>query len=165
MVDILFAYCYNLRVGEGEDGVESAWNICRLSGTLSAFETFTHLDDVWQCSIRRSLSYPLYRNFELSEKIHTDLVHILKLGRRAILRVFLHIKRMLQRHDQMFLMDRIYITDYCIWIQNGASDKRITSLASLVHHSPLRRELSLWPLLDLEKEALEKKNEEGLENI
>ncbi|KAJ3334480.1 Hsp90 cochaperone shq1, partial [Kappamyces sp. JEL0680] len=159
LVDILFAYCFNCRMTEGEDTVESAWNICRLSGTLSAFDSFTSIESALACSLRRCLSFPLYRSFALAEKVHSDLVVLLKLGKRAILKALLHIKQLLSHHDQMFLMDRIYITDYCIWIQT-ASNKRIASLASLVHHTPLKRELSNWPLLYLEQEAQSRKRAE-----
>lgn len=61
LVDIIFAYCYNKRSCEGEDTVESPWTMCKLSGTLSAFETFTNLHNVLKCCLRRSLAYPLYR--------------------------------------------------------------------------------------------------------
>jgi hypothetical protein len=34
----MFAYCYDLRVTEGESTVESPWTISKLSPTLSALE-------------------------------------------------------------------------------------------------------------------------------
>lgn len=37
VVEILFAYVYNKRTTEGENTVESAWTIRKLSGTLSWF--------------------------------------------------------------------------------------------------------------------------------
>lgn len=37
LIDIIFAYCYDWRTSEGSHSVESAWNISRLSGTLSWF--------------------------------------------------------------------------------------------------------------------------------
>lgn len=38
MIDVLFAYAYNKRVTEGDNSVTSAWNITKLSATLSWFE-------------------------------------------------------------------------------------------------------------------------------
>ncbi|KAI8849569.1 SHQ1 protein-domain-containing protein [Chytridium lagenaria] len=38
LVDILFAYCYDLRVTEGEHNVESPWTIAKICSTLSCFE-------------------------------------------------------------------------------------------------------------------------------
>lgn len=59
----------------------------------------------------------------------------------------------------MYLIDRVYITDYCIWIQK-ASDKQLKSLASELNHFEFQRELSDWELEDLEKAAKERKEEE-----
>ncbi|KAJ3326278.1 Hsp90 cochaperone shq1 [Boothiomyces sp. JEL0866] len=130
LVDIIYAYCYNYRTTLGEDTVESAWTICRLSGTLSCFETYTNLEDVLKSCLRRSISFPLYRSFELSEKAH----------------------------EAMYLIDRVYISDYCTWIQK-ASDKTVKSLASELHHFEFKRELSGWELEGLEKAARERKEE------
>lgn len=38
LVDILLAYCYDMRTNMSDPTVESAWNIAKLSGTLSWFE-------------------------------------------------------------------------------------------------------------------------------
>lgn len=35
LADILYAWCYNHRITWGENSVESAWNIAKLSSTLS----------------------------------------------------------------------------------------------------------------------------------
>lgn len=38
LIDILFAYCYDWRTSEGSHTIESAWNISRVSATLSWFD-------------------------------------------------------------------------------------------------------------------------------
>eukprot|EP00842_Homolaphlyctis_polyrhiza_P005828 jgi/Hompol1/6246/HPOL_002240-RA len=154
LVDIMFGYCYNVRTTEGEDTVESPWTLCKLSGTLSAFDIFSSLSDVVVCCLRRSLAYPLYRNFALSQRVMEDVVVMLKLGRRAILKALLHTKRLLERDEITFVLDRIWITDYCVWIQH-ASDRRLRSLASQLHHFQISRELTGWPLGELEELARE----------
>ncbi|KAL2915200.1 hypothetical protein HK105_205307 [Polyrhizophydium stewartii] len=154
LVDILFGHCYNLRTTEGEPTVESAWTICKLSGTLSCFDTFSDLQDVVTCCLRRSLAYPLYRHFELSARVLEDVVILLKLGRRAVLKALLQIKRLLDRDEVTFVLDRVWITDYCVWIQQ-ASDKRLRSLASQLHRFEATREMVGWPLSELEALASE----------
>lgn len=149
LVDVLFAYCYNVRTTEGEDTVESPWTICKLSGTLSSFDAFHNLQDAIQCCIRRSLAYPLYRHFQLTVQVFKDVTVILKLGKRAVLKALLHIKRLLERDEVMFVLDRLWIADYCVWIQQ-ASDKHIRSLASQLHHIQLDKSMSQWPLDELE---------------
>ncbi|KAF6201767.1 hypothetical protein GE061_004162 [Apolygus lucorum] len=82
LADIVFAYAYNFRTFTGENTVESAWTINKLSATLSWFQTHETAAQMKVASIRRSLIYPLYRHYGLSMKVLEDTVKILKLGRR-----------------------------------------------------------------------------------
>jgi protein SHQ1 len=159
LVDILFSYCYNVRTTEGEDTVESAWTICKLSGTFASFDLFSSLKETLVCNVRRCLCFPLYRSFELSLKVIQDVVVLLKLGKRAILKAFLQIKSLLQVNETMYLMDRIFITDYCVWLQK-ASDKQIKSLASELHHFTMLKEFVGWDLEELECNAHKTSQEE-----
>ncbi|KAJ8323251.1 hypothetical protein QVD99_000440 [Batrachochytrium dendrobatidis] len=155
LVDIIFGYCFNLRTTEGEDTVESAWTICKLSGTLSCFDAFLSLSEVVSCSLRRSLAFPLNRHIDLTKIVYEDVVILLKLGRRAILKALLHIKRLLEHDEVAFVLDRVWITDYCVWIQQQATDVRLKSLASELHRFKITAELSMWPLKELEELARE----------
>lgn len=56
LIDLLFAYSYDLRINTGEHGVESAWTICKLSPTLAAFDSFTDMKSVAVASYRFRLS-------------------------------------------------------------------------------------------------------------
>ena len=38
LFDIIYGYCYNVRVFGGENTVESCWNVCKLSSSLSWLE-------------------------------------------------------------------------------------------------------------------------------
>ncbi|KAJ2998371.1 Hsp90 cochaperone shq1 [Globomyces sp. JEL0801] len=154
LVDLLFAYCYNKRTTEGEDTVESPWTLSKLSGTLSSFETFTSLEEALSCNLRRALTFPLYRSFILCEKVFSDVVVLFKLGKLAILQALLQIKILFNTHDVLYLMNQIYINDYCVWIQQ-CSDKRIKSLASELNHFKFTKELCGWNLQELETLAQE----------
>ena len=58
-----------------------------------------------------------------------------------MLKALLHIKSLFSSHDQLYILDRIYITDYCIWLQS-ACDEKIKSLASEAnHYCPTKDEL------------------------
>ena len=105
LADILFGYAYNVRATLGEDNVESAWTVNKLSATLSwlqvcrkslrdcgsrecdkvticfRFQSFNNLHDVVKACVRRSLTYPLHRNWNLSMKVLSDVCKILCLGK------------------------------------------------------------------------------------
>lgn len=119
MIDILFSYAYNKRVTEGENCVESGWNISKLSSTLSFFESFTLLHDVIIANLRRSLCYPLFRHWSLSIKVHQDVIKIIRIGRKFILKCFLEIHSIFNESgDSRYILNDLYITDYCVWIQH-----------------------------------------------
>jgi protein SHQ1 len=40
MIDILYSYCFEFRVTEGDFNVVSAWTIAKLSPTLSWFDVY-----------------------------------------------------------------------------------------------------------------------------
>ena len=118
MVDILFSYAYDMRVNECEPNVESGWTLTKLSATLSWFDSYSSLKEVVITCLRRSLGYPLYRNWNLSLKVLEDVIKILRFGQNYVLKCFLEINRIFNVcGDGRYLLNDIYITDYCVWLQ------------------------------------------------
>ncbi|XP_022254832.1 protein SHQ1 homolog isoform X2 [Limulus polyphemus] len=128
LVDILYAYAYDVRTTEGEQTVESSWTISKLSATLSWLEVFTSLKSVTITTVRRSLCYPLLRNWNLAMKLIKDTQQILSLGRNFVLKCLLKIHDTLNDSDSRYVLNDLYITDYCVWVQNVKS-KNFMSLA------------------------------------
>ncbi|XP_028416679.1 protein SHQ1 homolog isoform X2 [Dendronephthya gigantea] len=140
LVDIIFAYAYNKRTTFGENTVESAWTISKLSPTLSWLERFTNVEDVLVACVRRSLSYPLFRNWDLSCRVLQDVKDIFKYGRRRILKCLLEILKLFNESEPRYLLNELYITDYCVWIQK-VKEKKVDSLAKKL--SQLSRTIKL----------------------
>uniref|UniRef100_A0A8C8E140 Protein SHQ1 homolog n=1 Tax=Oryzias sinensis TaxID=183150 RepID=A0A8C8E140_9TELE len=82
LVDILLAFCYEVRSTEGEHSVESPWTIRKLSGTLSWLETYSSLQDVLVSFGRRVSCFPLYRHFALVTSAIRDAAKIFQSGPR-----------------------------------------------------------------------------------
>ncbi|KAG0259829.1 Hsp90 cochaperone shq1 [Mortierella polycephala] len=166
LVDILFAYSYDLRVSEGDTTVETAWTICKLSASMAALDQFTTLRETLLACCRRALAYPLCRNWNLATKVLQDVYVIFKLGRRGILRALLAIKEVLDHDDVYYIYSKMFIEDYCVWIQS-ASEKVIRTLAHELHHFQLEKSELDWHLEELETlamEAPEMEEEEGEES-
>ncbi|KAK3102147.1 hypothetical protein FSP39_009168 [Pinctada imbricata] len=117
LVDILCAYAYNVRTTEGENNVESAWTVCKLSSTLSWLESFEDLEAVASSFMRRSLCYPLYRNWNLSMKVLQDTAHLLCRGKQTILRILLEIHSLFSESYPRYILNDLYVKDYSVWIQ------------------------------------------------
>ncbi|KAF9302251.1 Hsp90 cochaperone shq1 [Mortierella antarctica] len=159
LIDILFAYSYDLRVTEGDANIETAWTICKLSATMAALDQFTTLRETLLASFRRALAYPLNRNWTLANKVLQDVYVILKLGKRGILRALLAIKDVLDHDDIYYIYSKMFVEDYCVWIQS-ASDKVIRTLAHELHHFELQKSEIGWHLDELEQLAKEIPEEE-----
>jgi len=117
MLDLLYCYAYNHRTTQGEDTCESAWTIWKLSASLSWFEEFKSIDYAMHTAAKRSLCFPLYRNFRLSEAVLGDVVRILRCGRNTILRCLLQMKDLFDHEEIRYLYSILYLNDYCVWIQ------------------------------------------------
>ena len=128
LVDILFAYAYNHRVLCGENNVESGWTISKLAATLSWLDSFTSLQDVVVSCFRRALTFPLYRHWELCVQVLEDVQVLLSGGQTCLLKCLLDVYQCMIASDPRFVLNDLYITDYCVWIQS-AHIKHIHSVA------------------------------------
>ncbi|XP_055484635.1 protein SHQ1 homolog isoform X2 [Psammomys obesus] len=159
LVDILLAYCYEVRVTEGEYNVESAWTIRKLSPTLCWFETWTDVHEILVSFGRRVLCYPLYRHFKLVMKAYRDTIKILQLGKSAVLKCLLDVHKIFRENDPAYILNDLYISDYCVWIQKAKS-KKLAALAEALKGVSLSKDQLGLELLELEAAALLVQEEE-----
>uniref|UniRef100_H2TGD9 Protein SHQ1 homolog n=1 Tax=Takifugu rubripes TaxID=31033 RepID=H2TGD9_TAKRU len=117
LLDILLAYCYEVRSTEGEHTVESSWTIRKLSGTLSWLETYGSLQEVLASFGRRVLCYPLYRHFGMVSAAIGDATKILQSGKVCVLKCLLDVHKVFRANEPAYILNDLYVTDYCIWIQ------------------------------------------------
>ncbi|KAM7423171.1 hypothetical protein PAMA_010954 [Pampus argenteus] len=163
LVDILLAYSYEVRATEGEYNVESPWTIRKLSGTLCWMETYSSLQEVLVSFGRRVLCYPLYRHFAMVSAAVNDTAVILQSGKACVLKCLLDIHRVFRENDPAYILNDLYITDYCIWIQRVKSKKVTALAAALQKASLLKKDLEL-ELEELEEAATivaEEQEEQG----
>lgn len=161
LIDILYAYCFNRRINCGErKAVESGWNIAKMSSTLSWFESFDCLDKCVLASFRRSLCYPLYRNWELSKLVYSDLIELVKKGKLWILKSLIECRETFIDEDCRYILNDLYLNDYCVWVQY-VSGKRFDKMAKCLENIDITKDMVEFDLECLEicaKSALEDKN-------
>lgn len=153
MADLILAYCYDHRTTLGEATSESAWTIATLSSLLSNLDSFTSLYDVVEAFVRRSLAFPLYRNLELSKKCIEDAVDILELGKRGSLKVLLSVKACLDNDERTHILSRIYLDDYCVWVQK-CLEINIQRLAGALSSINIKKDICGWDIETLEARAV-----------
>lgn len=124
-------------------------------------------------SYKRALSYPLYRHWGLCERCRADVVDMLKGGRRVVLRVLLRLNELLKKHEAYYVYGKIWIEDFCVWLQKGAelvlcdflffstfelkhiSDKSIGLVEDEVRNADVKKDLLGWEIDELESAAQE----------
>ncbi|KAF6732315.1 SHQ1-like protein [Oryzias melastigma] len=152
LVDILLAFCYEVRSTEGEHSVESPWTIRKLSGTLSWLETYSSLQDVLVSFGRRVSCFPLYRHFALVTSAIRDTAKIFQQGKACVLKCLLEIHKVFRENEPAYILNDLYITDYCIWIQ-GVKSKKVESLATALQKVVLQKKDLELELNELESAA------------
>ncbi|NXI62467.1 SHQ1 protein, partial [Anseranas semipalmata] len=160
LIDILLAYCYEICVNEGDKNVESSWNVRKLSATLCWLECFTSIHDVLVSFGRRVLCYPLHRHFGLVTRAFNDTVMILQLGRAAVLKCLLDIHKIFRENDPAYILNDLFITDYCIWIQKTKS-KKLAALSESLQKTTLAKSHIGFELEELEAAAVLVQEEES----
>ncbi|NXQ34250.1 SHQ1 protein, partial [Alaudala cheleensis] len=159
LIDILLAYSYEICVNEGDKNVESSWNIRKLSATLCWLESFSSIHDVLVSFGRRVLCYPLYRHFGLVTRALSDTVMILQLGKAAVLKCLLDIHKIFMQSDPAYILNDLFITDYCIWIQKVQS-KKLAALCESLQKTRLSKSHLGLELEELEAAAVLVQEEE-----
>ncbi|CAG2055988.1 unnamed protein product [Timema podura] len=152
VVDLLAGYCYNHRSTLGENTSESAWTINKLSATLCWLECFSDLRDVVLAARRRSLCYPLHRHWDLSVKVLEDVVQVLHLGKKQVLKCLLEVHSLFNSSEPRYLLNQLYIRDYCVWIQQ-ASNYKLASIADALSKTTVDKDDVGLELLELEHAA------------
>jgi len=117
LVDIVYAYCFCIRTNLGEENTESAWLINKLSSTLSWLRIFETFNETVIACIRRGVCYPLYRRWDLSILVLSDVRKVFENGCVCLLTCLLDIHELFNSSEPRYVLNQLYIKDYCIWIQ------------------------------------------------
>ena len=165
IIDLLFAYCYDHLLTDGDPTVESAWTVSILSVGLSWLESFDNnkkndrgaADLVVVQSIRRSLIYPYLRNLEFAVYVWKQVVHILQ-DRRCVIRCLLQLRTVLDQSELYYLGNKLYVDPYLAWLQDAkrhTSDKQSHIQISEEINNALSKESALKELIDLDLQKIE----------
>lgn len=140
LISLLFSYAYDSRTTSHDPTPESAWTICSLTPAFAALNpppyasedeqspctghaawTRSEVSSVLIPSYRRSLAFPLYRSFALAQACQGDVAHFLLNGRRTVLRCLMEMKDILDHHEVYYIYSKIWLDDFCVWLQGYAT--------------------------------------------
>jgi len=118
ILDIVLSFLFDWRCSQGERNVESAWTVRVLSPLLSWLDEPEDPGEAVRGVVHRMVIYPYLRHVKIAEKVLKDASSVFATGkRRGILRCLLKVHDTLSHSEIYYLLNRLYITDMCIWIQ------------------------------------------------
>lgn len=150
ILNVIFSYMFEQIENEGTHTTESSWTMGKLCPQISFLdqqlkqtnETQDGLHEVSSenkepsiirvaiiTGIRRALSYPLHRNYDLAMKAWTFVYYILRGGKRLIIRALLDVHETFRFHDVYYVYDKILLGDLTAWFISQGSENVIRSLA------------------------------------
>ncbi|OAX36605.1 SHQ1-domain-containing protein [Rhizopogon vinicolor AM-OR11-026] len=169
LLTLLFAYAYDRRTTQHDPTPESAWTICSLIPAFSALDPPPYItvegvpqstptseftdDDLASAlmpSYRRSLTFPLYRSFAMADACRKDVAAVLAKGKRMVTRFLLEMKRILDHHEVYYVYSKIWVDDFCVWIQASASDETLLHISQRLNSLTITKATIGWNLEDLE---------------
>ncbi|KAJ8517564.1 hypothetical protein ONZ45_g5294 [Pleurotus djamor] len=167
LLSLLFAYAYESRTNQRDPTPESAWTLCNLTPIFSALDpppyqertttvttttfSISEVQATLAQSYRRSLAFPLYRSFALAETCRRDIGDWLTKGKRMVFRCLLHVKHILDHHEVYYIYSKIWVDDFCVWVQAYASDDILNELGRLVKDTSMPKTIIGWDLEGLER--------------
>lgn len=156
ILSVLFSYVFEQIENEGTHTTESAWTMGKLCPQISFLDQqlkqVNELQDGMKeiskvnkdsslikiaiiTGIRRALSYPLHRNYDLAMKAWTFVYYILRGGKRLVIRALLDIHETFRFHDVYYVYDKVLLDDLTAWFISQGSENVIRSLALEVRKS------------------------------
>ncbi|BFU21828.1 SHQ1, putative [Entamoeba histolytica HM-1:IMSS-B] len=115
---IVYGYLYD-QIVMGESTVESGWTIATLSPVMSYFDRIDDIVDLIETCIRRSLIYPVVRNWELSMKTLEETIEVFKKRRVVLMKILLRIHQIYKLDELKHYMNYLFFDEYCNWIQSA----------------------------------------------
>ncbi|GMF43123.1 unnamed protein product [Phytophthora fragariaefolia] len=156
LVDILIGFAYEQLTTQGDSGVESTWTVSIVSPTLSWLDSNADLRAVVRSTVRRMITFPFLRQYALALRCVREASEILKRGKRVVLRALLALYRIIEKSETQYLLNSLYIQDYCVWIQS-VHDERLQRVSAEVdtHVAAFKKDETGWALEELERSIFE----------
>ena len=143
LIDIMFAYCFDVRCTSGEMSVESAANITRLSSTLSWLEDYCQMHDSMDTVIinccRRGVCYPYLRNWSLIRMVLDDVGKMLVVGRQSVLHSVRDMSNIFKKSDNHDILNTLYITDMKTWLEGLNDHKQVFARVAFEYQRTLTK--------------------------
>ncbi|TDH68074.1 hypothetical protein CCR75_007463 [Bremia lactucae] len=156
LVDILIGFVYDQLTTQGDSGVESAWTVSIISPTLSWLDSSADLRAVVRTTVRRMITFPFLRQYDLAIRCLQEASELLKRGKRVVLRALFALYQIFEKSETQYLLNALYLQDYCVWIQSVNDERLLRGSIELdTRIAAFSKKETHWALDELERSVLE----------
>ncbi|ELP91686.1 hypothetical protein EIN_207530 [Entamoeba invadens IP1] len=99
----------------GDTTVESAWTIATLAPVLSYLDEIETANEVVSACVRRGVTYPVVRNYDLAKKAIEETLSIFEGGKSTLVRMVLRIHRIFKLDELKHYLCFIFWTSSQSW--------------------------------------------------
>ena len=131
LADILYGHCFALRSNLGEVNTEHGWLAAKLSASLSACARFSSPSSLVKSCVRRALTYPFLRHYNLATQVWKDVVLLLNAGNIPVIKALLALSESFTETPGYYIFNQLYLSPYCSWLQS-VPPSHLSSSASAI---------------------------------
>ena len=117
--------------------VESAKTINKTSAVLSCFVGYESLkvEEIVIDSIRRCIVYSLYKHLDIGLKVLKQMKEFL--CQNLLVHVLTHLRSLFRKSEPRYLLNTIFLDDFCIYLLTAKLEDQIAKVRDLVHNIKL----------------------------
>ena len=119
----------------GDANTESNWTIFIHSRTLAWLDPPESAKEAVLSSVRRSLCYPYVRCWKFAQLVLNDVLMLLRGGVRPLLKMMLRGREIFSKSESRYLLNNIWMDDYCVWLQCGEEMEKVLAEYSLEYEA------------------------------
>lgn len=117
VLDVLLAFLFDYRSNGFSQNCESSWAINKLSATLCCFVEYDSIKDLLKSFVRRAVTYPFYRSYELAIRTIDDLKRVLELGKVFMVKILMIVREIFNKTNPKYLLNTLFIEDMIVFSQ------------------------------------------------
>lgn len=162
IAEVMYGVVYDTIMFGAEGSCESHWTIGKLSASLSWFDVPQSADDTVHTLVRRTMVYPMFRNYAFAKTCWDKVVELMKEGVVPILKCLMKAVSMIEKGEHRWRLNRLFIEPMISWIQDLKKEEFTDFVNELAEATfPRKENIEEYWCIELLEQFADKQRSEG----